>query len=77
MGWGWNGQDIGKFGLIDNNAEVDSQISSFSNALRTGSDVITDEIQVKLLSYPIQVKLLSYPDLVWRIALPLYRGGME
>jgi hypothetical protein len=41
---GWL-QDIGKYGLLDNNAEVDNQITKFTNALRTGSDVITEEIQ--------------------------------
>jgi hypothetical protein len=41
---GWL-QDIGKYGLLDNNAEVDKQITKFSSALRTGTDVITEEIQ--------------------------------
>jgi hypothetical protein len=39
-------QDIGKYGLLDNNAEVDKQITNFSTALHNGSNVITDEIQV-------------------------------
>lgn len=44
--YGRRRQDIGKYGLIENSAAVDDNITKFSNALRTGAEVIQEEIQV-------------------------------
>jgi len=38
-------QDIGKYGLLENSAAVDDNITKFSRALRTGAEVIHEEIQ--------------------------------
>ena len=45
--YGRRRQDIGKYGLIENSAAVDDNITKFSNALRTGAEVIQEEIQVR------------------------------
>lgn len=41
---GWL-QDIGKYGLLENHAALDDNITKFSSALRTGAEVIHEEIQ--------------------------------
>jgi ElaB/YqjD/DUF883 family membrane-anchored ribosome-binding protein len=38
-------QDIGKYGLLENNAAVDDNITKFTGAIRTGAEVIQEEVQ--------------------------------